>query len=166
MPKVSSKSKTAYIKEPHFNSKIDMDDLEVMVTGNLTGEPIDEIAEQTNTTLGTVRRKLREIELPSWYPEPADVSQTIKDLYEVVVLKALHRLALNGIEMMELKSLPVALGIATDKLQMLNGQPTSMSLQIHTKVSREDLEARYKQMKEPKSQVVDAQVIEENKTNL
>lgn len=159
MPRGKSK-KTALVEEPHFNAQIDQDDLEAMVTGDLTGERHISIAERLDTTVGSVRRKLREIELPSWYPEPSEVNQTIKELYEVVVLKALHRLAHKGVEMMDLKSLPVALGIATDKLQLLNGQATSLSLQVHTTVKHEELRG---ELMASKSKVVDVQPVDQAK---
>ena len=163
MSKVRSKSKTAKVEVDHFNTKVDDKALEAIATGHLTGSSEEELASELGINRVTINRKYREIELPTWYPEASEVDQTIKDLYEIVILKALHRLALNGIAEMDLKTIPVTLGICTDKRQMLNGQPTSMSLQVHTSMNHSDIAKRIQESKASKSQVVDAQVIVDDK---
>lgn len=157
MPRV----KSVKTKEIHHNSKVDDDALADIAYGHLLGHSDANIAATLGVHRTTVLRKLRSIELPEWFPEPGDVSQCINDLYDIALLKGLYRLAHSGMDLMDLKTLPVSIGICTDKRQMLNGQPTSMSLNIHTKVSREDLESRYKQMKETKAQVIDTQKVED-----
>ena len=162
MPRVSSKSATALVKEKHHNSKLDDDAISDLAYGHLIGKSDADMAATLGVHRTTVLRKLRSIELPEWFPEPGDVSQCIKDLYEIALLKGLYRLAHNGMELMDLKTLPVSIGICTDKLQVLNGQPTSFSLQLHAKVSQGDLEQKYESLQASKSQVIDAETVKQD----
>jgi hypothetical protein len=59
-------------------------------------------------------------------------------------------------------NVPVSTGIILDKIQMMTGQPTSMSLQIHTSMNHSDIAKRIQESKASKTQVVDAQVIEKD----
>ena len=161
MPKVRS------IKV-HHNTTLEEDALEKLVDADLTGKSLSSLKNGMCVDSNIKNRKLiRHVLVPDDYPEnDEDWRKDVIQFLQIAAWKGSKRLSSTGMDEMPAYNVPVSTGIILDKIQLMTGQPTSMSLQIHTKVSREDLEARYKQMKEPKSQVVDAQVIEENKTNL
>jgi len=154
MPKVRSKS----IKlEVHHNSKMNQALADDLVSSELAGKDSSLVCKQT-------ARKFRNVELPDEYP---DDDVTAKDDVAKFILlamwKATRRLASSGIDQMGLGVIPVTLGVLVDKFQILNNQPTSMSLQVHTSMNHSDIAKRIQESKASKSQVVDAQVIVDDK---
>lgn len=131
--------RTAVVNDGHHNRKLDVDATADLIARKLTGDSDEDAADAVGVCKASARSVYREIELPDWYPEPGEVSQTIKSLMEIALLKALHRLAKSGVEEMDIRQTPVTVGILTDKLQLLNGAPTSYSFQAHVSVGHSAL---------------------------
>ena len=60
---------------------------------------------------------------------------------EVAIWKGTKRLAESSINLIDDRSLPVAVAVLTDKLSVIKGQPTSIHLSMTASVNHRDLMA-------------------------
>lgn len=157
MPKVKS------IKV-HHNTTLDENALEKLVDADLTGRSIAGVKNDMCVASNINNRKLlRHVLVPDDYPDnDEDWRKDVIQFLQIAAWKGSKRLSSTGMDEMPAYNLPVSTGIILDKIQMMTGQPTSMSLQIHTSMNHSDIAKRIQESKVSKSQVVDAQVIEKD----
>lgn len=123
--------------EAHFNSAITQKLADKIVADNLVGKISDDLAP------ATTRKYLKSILLPDGYPETDDGwRDDVLAFMRLALWKGTRRLADTGMVEMQAYNLPVSIGILTEKLQLLSGQPTSTHMSMHVTASHTDLLAR------------------------
>jgi len=149
----------------HHNASLDEDAIDKLVDADLTGKSISSLKNGLSLGTNQANRKLiRHVEVPDDYPEnDDDWRKDVIQFLQIAAWKGSKRLAGNGMDEMPAYNVPVSTGILIDKIQVMTGQPTSMSLQIHTSMNHSDIAKRIQESKASKSQVVDAQVIVDDK---
>lgn len=151
-PPPQAKPRKAKVKAPHHNTAIDNDDLVDIAEGILVGDTNEVVASKIGSTAQAITHKFKEfkeIELPLYFPETVDEwrNDVIKFM-QIAVWKGAQRLARNGMDDMDLRNIPVAVGIISDKLSGYMGNPTSVSVIQHQVINHSDIMDRLKQAKE------------------
>ena len=74
------------------------------------------------------------------YPETEDDwRKDVTGFLEVAIWKGTKRLAESSIMLIDDRTLPISIGVLTDKLSVIKGQPTSIHLAMTASVSHRDL---------------------------
>jgi hypothetical protein len=152
MPSTKPKPRKAKVEAPHHNATIDLDDLTTIAEGIVAGDTNETVAAKINTSLAAVsvhHKKFKEVELPLYFPETVDEwrNDVIKFM-QIAVWKGTQRLAMQGIDEMDVRNVPVAVGIISDKLNGYMGNPTSVAVIQHQVVRHDSIADRLKAAKE------------------
>lgn len=139
-------TKTVLVPALHHNSKMTMEDAVAMTTGELKGMSMQEIGDESGVQRLTVRARFKGIEVPECYPETKEewLSDVTKFM-EIAVWKGSRRMAMTEMDMLDGHRLPISIAILTDKVSLLNGNPTSLAVVQHQTVNHSDVLSRMKQ---------------------
>lgn len=130
----------------HFNNSLTQEKADVVVEGILHNKPLEKIAADAGVCQHTAFKLIRGVKVPTDYPEnEEDWRRDVTGFIEVAIWKGTKRLAESSINLIDDRSLPVAVAVLTDKLAVIKGQPTSIHLAMTATVSHRDL---MKDMKE------------------
>ncbi len=134
---------TGYVAPPknqHFNSALTQEKADTIFEGVITNKPLDQIAKETGLTNATAIKYIRGVKVPADYPETEEEWRNdVTGFLKIAIWKGTKRLARESVELIDDRSLPIAVAVMADKLQMLCGQPTSIHLAVHQQVSHKDL---------------------------
>ena len=129
----------------HYNSKLDQDKADRIFDGIVKNESLSKIANETGLSEHTAFKYIRGVKVPSDYPETEEGwRQDVTGFLEVAIWKGTKRLAESSMLYIDDRSLPIAVGVLTDKLATIKGQPTSIHLAMNASVSHRDLMADLK----------------------
>jgi len=124
----------------HFNSKLNQERADAVVEGIIENKPLEKIAEETGLSQTTAFRFIRGVKVPADYPETEDEwRKDVTGFLEVAIWKGTKRLAESSIMLIDDRTLPISVGVLTDKLAVIRGQPTSIHLAMTASVSHRDL---------------------------
>jgi hypothetical protein len=130
----------------HFNNSLTQEKADAVVEGILHNKPLEKIAADAGVCQHTAFKLIRGVKVPTDYPEnEEDWRRDVTGFIEVAIWKGTKRLAESSINLIDDRSLPVAVAVLTDKLAVIKGQPTSIHLAMTATVSHRDL---MKDMKE------------------
>ena len=150
---VEPKTRKVKVKQ-HHNSSMSMKAAETIAEAAMVGKDLESTSLQAGYEASqTTFRHIREVRVPADFPTTREaIDADIVTFLEIAVWKASRRLADTGMDEMDLRNLPVAMGISTEKLQLMRGSPTSYSVQAHLSVSQNELLSRLRAAK-PSGQV-------------
>jgi len=124
----------------HFNDKLTQEKADIVVEGILQNKSLESIAADTGLSPTTAFKLIRGVKVPTDYPENEDDwRKDVTGFLEVAIWKGTKRLAESSINLIDDRSLPVAVAVLTDKLSVIKGQPTSIHLSMTASVSHRDL---------------------------
>jgi hypothetical protein len=124
----------------HFNSKLTQESADAVVEGILHNKSLEKIAADAGVCQTTAFKLIRGVKVPSDYPDnEEDWRRDVTGFLEVAIWKGTRRLAESSINLIDDRSLPVAVAVLTDKLSVIKGQPTSIHLAMTASVSHRDL---------------------------
>ena len=126
----------------HFNDKLTQEKADIVVEGILQNKSLESIAADTGLSPTTAFKLIRGVKVPTDYPENEDDwRKDVTGFLEVAIWKGTKRLAESSINLIDDRSLPVAVAVLTDKLSVIKGQPTSIHLSMTASVNHRDLMA-------------------------
>ena len=124
----------------HFNNSLTQEKADAVVEGILHNKPLEKIAADAGVCQHTAFKLIRGVKVPTDYPEnEEDWRRDVTGFIEVAIWKGTKRLAESSINLIDDRSLPVAVAVLTDKLAVIKGQPTSIHLAMTASVSHRDL---------------------------
>ena len=124
----------------HFNSKLTQERADAVVEGIIENKSLEKIAEATGLSPHTAFKLIRGVKVPVDYPETEDEwRKDVTGFLEVAIWKGTKRLAESSIMLIDDRTLPISVGVLTDKLAVIKGQPTSIHLAMTASVSHRDL---------------------------
>lgn len=124
----------------HFNSKLTQERADAVVEGIIENKSLEKIAEATGLSPHTAFKLIRGVKVPTDYPETEeDWRKDVTGFLEVAIWKGTKRLAESSIMLIDDRTLPVSVGVLTDKLAVIKGQPTSIHLAMTASVNHRDL---------------------------
>ena len=124
----------------HFNSALTQEKADKIFDGVVMNKPLDKIARETGLSQPTALKYIRGVKVPADYPETQEEwRKDVTGFLEIAIWKGTKRLAQESMAIIPDGSLPIAVAVLTDKLQMLSGQPTSIHLAVHQQVGHKDL---------------------------
>ena len=130
----------------HFNNSLTQEKADAVVEGILHNKPLEKIAADAGVCQHTAFKLIRGVKVPTDYPEnEEDWRRDVTGFIEVAIWTGTKRLAESSFNLIDDRSLPVAVAVLTDKLAVIKGQPTSIHLAMTATVSHRDL---MKDMKE------------------
>jgi len=134
---------TGYVAPPinqHFNSALTQEKADTIFEGVVMNKPLDKISSETGLSRNTALKYIRGVKVPADYPETEEEWRNdVTGFLKIAIWKGTKRLASESMAIIPDGSLPVAVAVLTDKLQMLSGQPTSIHLAVHQQVGHKDL---------------------------
>jgi len=126
----------------HSNDKLTQDKADIVFAGIIENKSLDSIAADTGLSPTTAFKLIRGVKVPTDYPENEDDwRKDVTGFLEVAIWKGTKRLAESSINLIDDRSLPVAVAVLTDKLSVIKGQPTSIHLSMTASVNHRDLMA-------------------------
>jgi hypothetical protein len=129
----------------HFNSKLTQEKADIVVEGILQNKSLESITADTGLSPTTAFKLIRGVKVPTDYPDNEDDwRKDVTGFLEVAIWKGTKRLAESSINLIDDRSLPVAVAVLTDKLSVIKGQPTSIHLSMTASVNHRDLMADLK----------------------
>ena len=132
--------------DQHHNDKLTQERADAVVEGVLTNKSLATIAADTGLTNATAYKLIRGVKVPQDYPETEDGwKNDVISFMEVAIWKGTKRLAQNGMDEIDSRTVPISVAILTDKLGIMKGQPTSIHASLTVTTTHRDL------MKELKS---------------
>lgn len=124
----------------HFNSKLTQERADAIVEGIIENKSLDKIAEETGLSQATAFKIIRGVKVPADYPETEDEwRKDVTGFLEVAIWRGTKRLAESSIMLIDDRTLPISIGVLTDKLAVIKGQPTSIHLAMTASVNHRDL---------------------------
>ena len=124
----------------HFNSKLTQERADAVVEGIIENKSLEKIAEATGLSPHTAFKLIRGVKVPADYPETEeDWRKDVTGFLEVAIWKGTKRLAESSIMLIDDRTLPISVGVLTDKLAVIKGQPTSIHLAMTASVNHRDL---------------------------
>lgn len=124
----------------HFNSKLTQERADAVVEGIIENKSLEKIAEATGLSPHTAFKLIRGVKVPTDYPETEeDWRKDVTGFLEVAIWKGTKRLAESSIMLIDDRTLPISVGVLTDKLAVIKGQPTSIHLAMTASVNHRDL---------------------------
>lgn len=124
----------------HFNSKLTQERADAVVEGIIENKSLEKIAEATGLSPHTAFKLIRGVKVPADYPETEeDWRKDVTGFLEVAIWKGTKRLAESSIMLIDDRTLPISVGVLTDKLAVIKGQPTSIHLAMTAAVNHRDL---------------------------
>jgi hypothetical protein len=134
-----AKPKTITVKS-HHNSKASQHIADVVVDGFLNQRDHPTIAKASGTSVETMRKYYKHIELPLGYPDnDDDWREDVKQFMQVAIWKGTKRLAETGMDLMPLDKICVGTAILVDKHALLQGAPTSFSVSATMQIDQKAL---------------------------
>jgi hypothetical protein len=134
---------TGYVPPPtnqHFNSALDQDKADKIVEGVILNKPLETICKETGLGHTTALKYVRGVKVPEDYPEnEEDWRNDVTGFLKIAIWKGTKRLAQESVMLIDDRSLPIAVAVMADKLQMLSGQPTSFHVSLNSTVTHRDL---------------------------
>jgi hypothetical protein len=126
--------------DQHHNDKLTQDRADVIVAGILENKPLATIAADSQLTEHTAFKLIRGVKVPKDYPETEEAWRTdVISFMEIAIWKGTKRLAENGMDEIDSRTVPVSVAILTDKLAVTKGQPTSIHASLTLTASHRDL---------------------------
>lgn len=126
--------------DQHHNDKLTQDRADVIVAGILENKPLATIAADSQLTEHTAFKLIRGVKVPKDYPETEEAWRTdVISFMEIAIWKGTKRLAENGMDEIDSRTVPVSVAILTDKLAVTKGQPTSIHASLSLTASHRDL---------------------------
>jgi len=126
----------------HSNEKLTQDKADIVFAGIIENKSLDSIAADTGLSPTTAFKLIRGVKVPTDYPDNEDDwRKDVTGFLEVAIWKGTKRLAESSINLIDDRSLPVAVAVLTDKLSVIKGQPTSIHLSMTASVNHRDLMA-------------------------
>jgi hypothetical protein len=126
----------------HSNDKLTQDKADIVFAGIIENKSLDSIAADTGLSPTTAFKLIRGVKVPTDYPDNEDDwRKDVTGFLEVAIWKGTKRLAESSINLIDDRSLPVAVAVLTDKLSVIKGQPTSIHLSMTASVNHRDLMA-------------------------
>ena len=126
----------------HSNNKLTQDKADIVFAGIIENKSLDSIAADTGLSPTTAFKLIRGVKVPTDYPDNEDDwRKDVTGFLEVAIWKGTKRLAESSINLIDDRSLPVAVAVLTDKLSVIKGQPTSIHLSMTASVNHRDLMA-------------------------
>jgi hypothetical protein len=146
---IKAAEKIGYVKtnhpNQHSNDKLTQDKADIVVEGILQNKSLESIAADTGLSPTTAFKLIRGVKVPTDYPDNEDDwRKDVTGFLEVAIWKGTKRLAESSINLIDDRSLPVAVAVLTDKLSVIKGQPTSIHLSMTASVNHRDLMADLK----------------------
>ena len=124
----------------HFNNSLTQEKADAVVEGILHNKPLEKIAADAGVCQATAFKLIRGVKVPVDYPDnEEDWRRDVTGFLEVAIWKGTKRLAESSINLIDDRSLPVAVAVLTDKLSVIKGQPTSIHLAMTASVNHRDL---------------------------
>ena len=124
----------------HHNSKLTQEIADTVVDGVLTNKSLATISADTGLAPGTAVKLVRGVKVPQDYPETEDGwKNDVISFMEVAIWKGTKRLAQNGMDEIDSRTVPISVAILTDKLGIMKGQPTSIHASLSLTASHRDL---------------------------
>jgi hypothetical protein len=134
-----AKPKTITVKS-HHNSKASQHIADVVVDGFLNQRDHPTIAKASGTSVETMRKYYKHIELPLGYPDnDDDWREDVKQFMQVAIWKGTKRLAETGMDLMPLDKICVGTAILVDKHSLMQGNPTSFSVSATMQIDQKAL---------------------------
>ena len=129
----------------HFNSTLTQEKADTIVDGIIHNKSLQTISKEAGLTEGTTFKYIRGVKVPIDYPETEEEwRKDVVGFMEVAIWKGTKRLAETSINLIDDRTLPIAIGVSMDKLSTLKGQPTSIHLAMTASVNHRDLMADLK----------------------
>ena len=126
--------------DQHHNDKLTQDRADVIVAGILENKPLATIAANSQLTEHTAFKLIRGVKVPKDYPETEEAWRTdVISFMEIAIWKGTKRLAENGMDEIDSRTVPVSVAILTDKLAVTKGQPTSIHASLSLTANHRDL---------------------------
>jgi|GEM_PF-1646750 len=126
--------------DQHHNDKLTQDRADVIVAGILENKPLATIAADSQLTEHTAFKLIRGVKVPKDYPETEEAWRTdVISFMEIAIWKGTKRLAENGMDEIDSRTVPVSVAILTDKLAVTKGQPTSIHASLSLTANHRDL---------------------------
>lgn len=137
-------AKAGYVErhhpDQHHNDKLTQDIADQVVDGVLTNKSLATIASETGLTNGTAFKLIRGVKVPADYPETEEAwKNDVISFMEVAIWKGTKRLAINGMDEIDSRTIPISVAILTDKLGIMKGQPTSIQAHLSLTANHRDL---------------------------
>jgi hypothetical protein len=124
----------------HHNSKLNQEIADKVVEGVLSNKSLEKIADETGLCKEAAFKYIKGVKVPKDYPSNYDEWQSdVIGFLEIAIWKGTRRLADNGMELIEDKSVPISMAIAVDKLSLLRGQPTNITANMSISVNHREL---------------------------
>ncbi|MFZ9585166.1 MAG: hypothetical protein ACO280_09470 [Pseudohongiellaceae bacterium] len=124
----------------HFNNSLTQEKADAVVEGILQNKSLEKIAADAGVSQTTAFKLVRGVKVPVDYPDnEEDWRRDVTGFLEVAIWKGTRRLAESSINLIDDRSLPVAVAVLTDKLSVIKGQPTSIHLAMTASVNHRDL---------------------------
>ena len=110
------------------------------MAGILENKPLATIAADSQLTEHTAFKLIRGVKVPKDYPETEEAWRTdVISFMEIAIWKGTKRLAENGMDEIDSRTVPVSVAILTDKLAVTKGQPTSIHASLSLTANHRDL---------------------------
>jgi len=124
----------------HYNCKLTQERADAVIEGIVENKSLEKIAEATGLSQATAFKIIRGVKVPADYPETEEEwRKDVTGFLEVAIWKGTKRLAESSIMLIDDRTLPISVGVLTDKLAVIRGQPTSIHLAMTASVSHRDL---------------------------
>lgn len=124
----------------HHNSSLTQERADIVVEGILSGKTIPAIAKEAGVSPVTAWKQIRGVKVPGEYPEDENGwREDVTSFMRIAIWKGTKRLAMEGMNQVDPRNVPVAVGILSDKLMIMQGQPTSIHAQVIANVTHRDL---------------------------
>jgi S-adenosylmethionine synthetase len=126
--------------DQHHNDKLTQERADLVVDGIFKNTPLATIAAETGLANGTAFKLIRGVKVPADYPETEDAWRNdVISFMEIAIWKGTKRLAINGMDEIDARTVPIATAILTDKLGIMKGQPTSIHATLSLTANHRDL---------------------------
>ena len=126
--------------DQHHNDKLTQERADAVVEGVLTNKSLATISADTGLAPGTAFKLVRGVKVPQDYPETEDGwKNDVISFMEVAIWKGTKRLAQNGMDEIDSRTVPISVAILTDKLGIMKGQPTSIHASLTVTTTHRDL---------------------------
>lgn len=126
--------------DQHHNDKLTQDKADLIVAGILENKPLATIAADTQLTEHTAFKLIRGVKVPQDYPTTEEGWRSdVISFMEIAIWKGTKRLAENGMDEIDSRTVPVSIAILTDKLAVTKGQPTSIHASLTVTTTHRDL---------------------------
>lgn len=138
--------------DQHHNSTLTQDKADAVIEGVFHNHSLAQVAANTGLTETTAFKLIRGVKVPVDYPEGPGAAEQWRDdvisFMEIALWKGTKRLAINGMDEIDARTLPISVAVVLDKLNVLKGQPQSIHASLSLTMSHKELISELKPKRE------------------